>query len=157
MSDHRTLWMLDYLEQRELSEPLRTLLRATGRTSGRLAARLNLGRLATLLDLDQATVHHALTRRAPLRALGLVECDDGFSDLEDFLTPTGLLREVLAATPRDAEALLALLIEPAPAGASSSKFEGLLRPMVDAARTIDVLNPEHRAAHLIHPTKSPVL
>jgi hypothetical protein len=40
---------------------------------------------------------------------------------------------------------------------SNSKFEGLLRPMVDAARTTDVLNPEHRAARLIHPTKLQVL
>ncbi len=136
--DATAVWMLDYLEQRELSEPLRTLLRATGRTNGRLAARLNLGRLATLLGLDQTVVHNALTRRAPLRALGLVECDDGFSDLEDFLTPAGLLREVLAASPEDTEALLALLIEPAPAGAwrldafpqlaeAAGRLEGVLR------------------------------
>ena len=43
-----------------------------------------------------------------------------------------------------------------PAG-SNSKFEGPLRPMVDGARTTDVLNPEHRAARLIHPTKLQVL
>uniref|UniRef100_UPI0025ECE7A6 AAA family ATPase n=1 Tax=uncultured Thiodictyon sp. TaxID=1846217 RepID=UPI0025ECE7A6 len=42
---------------------------------------------------------------------------NGHRDLEDFLAPTSLLREVLEAAPRDADALLALLIEPAPAGA----------------------------------------
>jgi len=36
------------------------------------------------------------------------------SDLEDFLRPSDLLSEVLDAAPADAEALLALLIEPAP-------------------------------------------
>jgi hypothetical protein len=33
----------------------------------------------------------------------------------------------------------------------------LQRPMVDAARTTDVLNPEYRPARLIHPTKLQVL
>ncbi|WP_295392747.1 ATP-binding protein [uncultured Thiodictyon sp.] len=115
--DATAVRILDFLEHRELREPLRVLLRANGRTSGRIAPRLNLGRLATLLGLDLATTQSALDRRAPLRALGLVDCEDGLCDLEDFLTPTGLLGEVLEAAPRDAEALLAFLIEPAPAGA----------------------------------------
>ncbi|WP_295441852.1 AAA family ATPase [uncultured Thiodictyon sp.] len=136
--DQSALRMLDFLEQRELADPLRLLLRANGRTSGRIAARINLGRLATLLGLDLATTQTALARRAPLRVLGLVDCEDGLSDLEDFLNPTGLLREVLEAAPRDAQALLALLIEPAPAGAwrldafpqladAAARLQGVLR------------------------------
>ncbi|WP_295393158.1 ATP-binding protein [uncultured Thiodictyon sp.] len=136
--DATAVRMLDFLEQRELVDPLRLLLRANVRTSGRISSRINLGRLATLLGLDRAITQSALARCAPLRALGLVDCDDGFSDLEDFLSPTGLLREVLEAAPRDAQALLALLIEPAPAGAwrldafpqlaeATARLEGVLR------------------------------
>jgi SpoVK/Ycf46/Vps4 family AAA+-type ATPase len=129
--------LLDYLEHRELSEPLRVLLRAGG-PFGRWPPRVNQERLAALLGLDPASVRAALGRRAPLLALGLVECDRGQSDLEDFLSPTRLLAEVLESAPQDTEALLALLIEPAPPAvrrldafphlvAEAGRLQGVLR------------------------------
>ena len=147
--DATAVRLLDFLEQRELVEPLRLLLRAHGRTSYRLAARINRGRMAALLGLELATTQSALARCAPLRALGLVDCHDGLSDLEDFLAPTGLLREVLEAAPRDTEALLGLLIEPAPAAAwsldafpqlaeAATRLQGVLRH--SAATAADGVN-----------------
>jgi transitional endoplasmic reticulum ATPase len=61
-----SLRVLDFLELREQSEPLRTLL---GR-SRRFGLRLNLERLARLLGLEMGLIRQALARRAPLRALG---------------------------------------------------------------------------------------
>lgn len=116
--DATALRVLDYLDQRELFEPLRVMLRASGRNGSRIAPRVNLERLASLLGLSPAELRAALARRAPLRALGLVECaTSDHCDLEDYLSPTHLLREVLASAPADPDALLALLIEPAPAAA----------------------------------------
>jgi hypothetical protein len=66
------------------------------------------------------------------------------------LTPSGLEALTTHAAGRDDD-------QGPRAGFSNSKFEGPLRPMVDGARTTDVLNPEHRAARLIHPTKLKVL
>jgi SpoVK/Ycf46/Vps4 family AAA+-type ATPase len=142
--DATAVRLLDFLEQRELVEPLRVLLRANGHPGVRIAARVQLGRLAALLGLERTAVQSALAKRAPLRALGLVEYEDGHSDLEDFLAPTGLLREVVEAAPLDAEALLALLIEPAPAGAwrldafpqlaeAAGRLQGVLRQSADTA------------------------
>ena len=97
-----------------MTEPLRLLLRAGGRSSGRFTGRINLGRLAAMLDLDPVALRATLAKRAPLRALRLVDYENEHSDLEDFVSPADLLREVMDAAPEDGEALLALLIEPAP-------------------------------------------
>ncbi len=110
--DATSLRVLDFLDLREQSEPLRTVL---GRTR-RHGLRVNLERLAGLLDLEPGAMRRALARRAPLRTLGLIERERHPSDLEDFLSPSTLLREVMEAAPTDVDALLALLIEPAPAG-----------------------------------------
>ncbi|MBK5963009.1 AAA family ATPase [Thiocystis minor] len=115
--DATAVRILDFLEHREQSEPLRLLLRVGGRFTRNATARINLKRLAMLLDLDPAVVRAALAKSAPLRALGLVDYEAGNADLEDFISPTALLREVMDAAPAAIEALLALLIEPAPAGA----------------------------------------
>jgi SpoVK/Ycf46/Vps4 family AAA+-type ATPase len=112
--DETSLCVLDFLEQREQSEALRSVLRASGRSSGRT----NLERLAGILGFKASAVREALGKHAPLRSLGLVDRQHRHeSDLEDYLAPQSLLREVLDAAPRDGEALLALLIEPAPIGA----------------------------------------
>ncbi|WP_242470718.1 AAA family ATPase [Thiocystis violacea] len=108
--DAAALRVLDFLDQHTLVEPLRVLLRECGRAP----ARVNLPRLAALLGLSAATLRETLSRQAPLRALGLIQYDADPSDLEDFLRPSDLLREVLEAAPTDGAALLALLIEPAP-------------------------------------------
>ncbi len=111
--DATELRVLDYLDRYDASEPLRVLLRQGGRDSGRA----NPGRLAAALGLAETVVRKALGRSAPLRSLGLVEYNNGPGDLEDYLSPSELLREVLAAAPSDADALLATLIEPAQAAA----------------------------------------
>uniref|UniRef100_UPI0025F246CC AAA family ATPase n=1 Tax=uncultured Thiocystis sp. TaxID=1202134 RepID=UPI0025F246CC len=110
--DATSLRVLDFLDLRDQSEALRTLL---GRTR-RHGLRVNLERLAGLLDLEPGALRRALARRAPLRTLGLIERERHPSDLEDFLSPSTLLRDMLEATPADVDALLALLIEPAAAG-----------------------------------------
>ncbi|MCK7578801.1 MAG: hypothetical protein MZV65_25770 [Chromatiales bacterium] len=61
-----SLRVLDFLEVREQSEPLRTLL---GR-SRRHGLRLNLERLARLLGLELSLIRHTLARRALLRRPG---------------------------------------------------------------------------------------
>ena len=105
--------VLDFLDQYESSEPLRLLLRACGQSS----TRVNLARLAAALGLTEPVLRAALAKRAPLLSLGLVEYRSEPCDLEDFLRPSDLLREVLTAAPQDTEALLANLIEPAPPAA----------------------------------------
>ncbi len=105
--------VLDFLDLHTMSEPLRTLLRECGSSP----ARLNLRRLAALLGLAEPVLRAALSRQAPLRALGLIRYDDDPADLEDFMRTTELLRGVLESAPGDRESLLALLIEPAPAAA----------------------------------------
>ena len=112
--DEASLCVLDFLEQREQSEALRSVLRTGGRSGGRT----NLERLAGVLGLERSAVREALAKRGPLCSLGLVDRQHRHeSDLEDYLAPQSLLRDVLDAAPRDGEALLALLIEPAPVGA----------------------------------------
>ncbi|MEA3644307.1 MAG: AAA family ATPase, partial [Lamprobacter sp.] len=102
--------VLDYLEHHASSEPLRTLLRATARAT----SPINRARLSRLLSIPEATLADALKASAPLRRLGLVSYE-AEADLEDFLSATELLKTVLEAAPTTREALLALLIEPAPA------------------------------------------
>jgi transitional endoplasmic reticulum ATPase len=111
--DETACRVLDFLDLHTLSEPLRTLLRECGS----VPARFNLHRLAALLGLAEPVLRAALSRRAPLRTLGLIYYDADPSDLEDFIRTTDLLREVLESAPADSAALLALLIEPAPRAA----------------------------------------
>ena len=108
--------ILDYVEHRGLNAPLRQLLRSGrhGPRGSRNPARINRERLAALLGVSLRDLHAVLARGGSLRSLSLVQCDDDDSDLEDFLTPTDLLRDVLDAAPDSAEDLLDLLIEPAP-------------------------------------------
>lgn len=76
--------------------------------------RANQRRLAGLLALPEAEIQALLARNARLRQLGLIEVCDREGDLEDAVRPTMLLQEVLNQAPRTTEALLELLIEPAP-------------------------------------------
>jgi SpoVK/Ycf46/Vps4 family AAA+-type ATPase len=106
--------LLDYLEQHSASEALRQLLRRTQSVSGRTNQR----RLAGLLGLPEPEIQPLLARAAPLRQLGLVDVlRDRDCDLEDFVRPTTLLHEVFNQRPQTVEALLDLLIEPAPPAA----------------------------------------
>ncbi|NCA94424.1 MAG: AAA family ATPase, partial [Sphingobacteriia bacterium] len=120
--DPTDLKILAYLDAYDAHEPLRTLLRRYEQTT----ARINLARLGAALAISERTLREALTRQAPLRRLGLLDYTGDPCDLEDFVRPTSLLRELLDAEPADAEALLAILIEPAPAAAwPSSAFPHL--------------------------------
>ncbi len=105
------LRVLDFLDEFVASPDLGQLLRHRGE---RASSRINFRRLGLVLDLSEAELRRALAKDAPLRTLGLVVVDSGHSDLEDFLRPSDLLSEVLDAAPADTEALLELLIEPAP-------------------------------------------
>ncbi|NEX23391.1 ATP-binding protein [Thiorhodococcus mannitoliphagus] len=110
--------ILRFLEQRDASEALVELLREGGRRHRSRSWRINRERLAQLLGLPASTLRAVLHPQAPLRQLGLVECDiNHHRDLEDAITASDLLRLVLEAEPADPEALLALLVEPAPAAA----------------------------------------
>jgi SpoVK/Ycf46/Vps4 family AAA+-type ATPase len=102
--------VLDYLDHTLMSETFRELLRGRPRVPGGV----NRERLAKLLRIPVEQLAARLTPRAPLRLLGLVDYEME-SDLEDFLTPTELLRQVMDAAPATIEALLGLLVEPAPA------------------------------------------
>lgn len=136
--DAASLRVLDFLDLRDQTELLRALL---GRTR-RHGLRVNLERLARLLDLEPGALRRALARRAPLRALGLIERERHSSDLDDFLSPSPLLREVLEASPADVDALLALLIEPAPAG--SWGLESFPHLVADSGRLQRVLGQAAR-------------
>ncbi len=105
------LRILDFLDELVASPDLGQLLRQRGERAG---SRINYRRLGPVLDLSETELRRALAKNAPLRTLGLVVVETGHSDLEDFLRPSDLLSEVLDAAPADAEALLELLIEPAP-------------------------------------------
>ncbi|MCF7977133.1 MAG: AAA family ATPase [Chromatiaceae bacterium] len=102
--------LLDYIEQYSGSESLRQVLRRTQSVN----PRANQRRLAGLLALPEAEIQALLARNARLRQLGLIEVCDREGDLEDAVRPTTLLQEVLNQAPRTTEALLELLIEPAP-------------------------------------------
>ncbi|NVZ08280.1 AAA family ATPase [Allochromatium humboldtianum] len=137
--DATTQRVLEFFDLYTLSEPLRQLLRACGTAPGRV----NLPRLAALLGLPAPTLRAALQRTAPLRALGLARYDADQSDLEDFLRPSELLRELLDSAPADGSQLLAQLIEPAPAAVwplesfphLAREAERLTETLGEAART----------------------
>jgi SpoVK/Ycf46/Vps4 family AAA+-type ATPase len=111
--DATTTALLDFLVEYDTQDTLRMLLRQFGSTT----ARENRARLARALGLEASTLQTALARQAPLRRLGLVDYNGEYGDLEDLLRPSTLLRELLDVTPSDTNAMLAYLIEPAPAAA----------------------------------------
>jgi AAA+ superfamily predicted ATPase len=113
--DPTDLQILAYLDAYDAHEPLRTLLLRYEQAT----ARVNLVRLSAALAIPERVLREALTRQAPLRRLGLLDYTGDPCDLEDFVRPTSLLRELIDAEPTDADALLAILIEPAPAAAWS--------------------------------------
>ena len=106
------LRVLDFLDAIVFNPNLSLLLRYLG---DRASVAVNYRRMAHLLNLRETELRRVLAKGAPLRNLGLVEVYITHSDLEDFLRPSDLLSEVLDAAPTDTEALLTLLIEPAPA------------------------------------------
>ncbi|SDX72121.1 AAA family ATPase, partial [Thiocapsa roseopersicina] len=111
--DPTDLQILAYLVECDAHEPLRFVLRRYEQAT----ARINRPRLSAALAIPERTLREALTRQAPLRRLGLLDYTGDPCDLEDFVRPTSLLRELIDAEPADADALLAILIEPAPAAA----------------------------------------
>ncbi|AUB85125.1 AAA family ATPase [Candidatus Thiodictyon syntrophicum] len=108
--DAASVEVLEFVHQREQSQPLRLLLRASGQAS----ARTNLERLAMLLGQEAGDLRAVFAKGAPLGRLGLLESRQAPGDMEDMFPPSDLLRELLDAAPQDAAALLGLLIEPAP-------------------------------------------
>jgi hypothetical protein len=111
--DAPSLRVLDYLDLYLLDERLRQVVRACGRTS----PRVNRARLAAALGIGEHPLKALLSRQAPLHALGLVQVETDNSDLEDFLRPSDLLREVFDAAPTSVDELLGLISEPAPPAA----------------------------------------
>jgi AAA+ superfamily predicted ATPase len=105
--------VLDFLGYYQLAEPLRRLLRKCGNAN----PRLNRTRLAAALGLQEPALRVLLARQAPLRSLGLIEVADGDCDLEDYVQPSDLFKEVLDTAPGSVGDLLAMLIEPAPPAA----------------------------------------
>lgn len=88
--DTASLRVLDLLELCEQFDPLRRLLRHTRDSM----PRRNLERLSHLLAVEFGPLRAALTRRAPLRMLGLIELTGYESDLESFCKPSSLLRHL---------------------------------------------------------------
>jgi SpoVK/Ycf46/Vps4 family AAA+-type ATPase len=88
--------------------PLRALLRRYEQTT----ARVNLMRRSAALAIGESALREALSRQVPLRRLALLDYTGDPCDLGDFIRPTSVLRELLDAEPTDANALLAILIEP---------------------------------------------
>ncbi|WPL22959.1 AAA family ATPase [Thiorhodovibrio frisius] len=107
--------LLEYLVLREQHNELRILLKESRR--GHLHARHDLHVAMTiLLGIAPPVLRRLMAKSGPLRKLGLMDMHFGrHLDLEDYLDATDLLRELIDAEPEDEQALLALLIEPAPA------------------------------------------
>jgi hypothetical protein len=107
--------ILEYLELREHHSMFETLLR-----EGRLHQQIHreVRRcVAGLLRLDETQLRHALRKGAPLRALGLIDYHpQRHPGIDDFLRSEDLLIDLFEAEPEDEAALLARLVEPAPAG-----------------------------------------
>ncbi|MBK1620750.1 AAA family ATPase [Lamprobacter modestohalophilus] len=111
--DATAVQVLDFLELRESNRDLRQLLNES-RPGQQVISGLRAD-MAALLGLPEKTLRAALSKRAPLRALGLVEIGRSTRiDLEDYLTPSDLLVELVEAEPETEAGLLAKLIEPAP-------------------------------------------
>jgi hypothetical protein len=131
--------VLDYLDLYLLDERLRQVVRACGRAS----PRINRARLASALAMEEHQLKARFSHRATLRTLGLVQVETDDSDLEDFLRPRDLLREIFDATPASVDELLGLIREPAPPAAwtlvdfphLASAGEDLGATLAAAART----------------------
>ena len=131
--DAPSLRVLDYLDLYLLDERLRQVARACGRAS----PRVNRARLATALGMEEHPLKALLSRQAPLRALGLVQVETDDSDLEDFLRPSDLLRELFDAAPAAVDELLALISEPAPPAAwTLADFPHLASASADLGATL---------------------
>jgi len=101
--------ILDFVDHYIASETLRVMLRTRSRDS----ARVQRARLAEVLSLDPVQVTQALKAAAPLRAFGLLNYEE-HADMEDFIRPSGLLRQLLDVEVQTVDELLGLLIEAAP-------------------------------------------
>ena len=103
--------ILDFAEKRALAPLFSDFLRETS-SSG---MRNNYAFLASALGLPVAELKRAFGRHGTLRKLGLLRAPGVRDDLEDFVTPDDLLTEILTLAPESTEALLAMIVEPAPA------------------------------------------
>ncbi|EIC20965.1 AAA family ATPase [Thiorhodovibrio frisius] len=72
--------------------------------------------VAAMLRIDERALRNAVKKSAPLRQLGLLDYRRIHPDVEDLLKPSDLLSDLFEAEPQDEAALLACLVEPAPAG-----------------------------------------
>ena len=131
--DALSLRVLDYLDLFLIDERLRQVMRQCGRTS----ARANRARLAAALGMGEHQLKARFGRQAPLRTLGLAQVETDDSDLEDYLRPSDLLREVFDAAPTSVDELLGLIIEPAPPAAwQLADFPHLARASADLGATL---------------------
>ncbi len=77
--------------------------------------RSNVQRLAAMLSLSEATLRQTLQQQSPLRHLGLIHLMSTHDCyLDDFVYSSDLLIKIFSEEPQDSEALMRLLIEPAP-------------------------------------------
>jgi len=131
--DPLSLRVLDYLDRFLIDERLRQVMRACDRAS----ARTNRARLAAALGMEEHQLKVLLSRQAPLRTLGLAQVETDNSDLEDYLRPSDLLREVFDAAPASVDELLGLIIEPAPPAAwQLADFPHLASASTDLGATL---------------------
>jgi hypothetical protein len=107
--------ILDFAEKRALTPLFSDFLRETSSNG----MRNNYAFLASALGLPAAALKRAFGRSGTLRNLGLLRAPGVRDDLEDFVTPDDLLTEILTLAPESTEALLAMIVEPAPASAWS--------------------------------------
>ena len=107
--------ILDFAEKRALTPLFSDFLRETSSNG----MRNNYAFLASALGLPASALKRAFGRSGTLRNLGLLRAPGVRDDLEDFVTPDDLLTEILTLAPESTEALLAMIVEPAPASAWS--------------------------------------
>ncbi|MBK5941489.1 AAA family ATPase [Halochromatium roseum] len=106
--------LLDTLILREHSKELRQLLNEA--RPGPYVPNEHRTDIAALLGIDEQTLRPLLAKDSPLCVLGLMERNRSFhADLEDYVNAGDLLRDLIDAEPHDEQALLACLLEPAPA------------------------------------------
>jgi transitional endoplasmic reticulum ATPase len=104
--------ILDFAEKRAQAPAFGDFLRET-QCAG---LRDNYACLAAALALPESALKQALGRTGALRSLQLLSTRNrARCDLEDFLTPEELLGDILILAPESDAALLATIVEPAPA------------------------------------------
>ncbi|EIC19630.1 AAA family ATPase [Thiorhodovibrio frisius] len=108
--------VLEYLDLRNSCGAFVELVNEAGNTRTRLVRADARHGVAAMLRLDEPALRRALRKSAPLRQLGLLESRQNHPDIEDLVRPSDLLSELFEAEPKDEAALLARLVEPAPAG-----------------------------------------